>query len=149
MTAKFLPIIEALVVAPEENPEDVEELKSRLKHLAICVRYVAGVLGTCSDRFNPHIRHSIAVMGENLMWIVSDGLEEQKIKQIAFSLQDRHILTAQMQTRMLQNGWYPSDLAKCRNNIHSVRALHLMSKIDKSQLQRGHSICTHQFCTTG
>lgn len=148
-TAKFLPIIDALMAASNEQPEDVEGLKSRASHMAICIRYAAAILGTCSQNFNPDIRLSIAAMGESLMWVVSAIQEDLKMEQTALCVWEKDCFTIQMQEQMTQNGWCPSDIAKCKNSLRSVQALNFISKIDKSKLKRNHSNCEEQFCTAG
>ena len=148
-TARFLPIIDALIATPDREIEDVENIKSRLNHMGYCLRYASSLLLSCSVDFNPEIKLSIAAMGECLMHIISADIAELNMEQNAFCLWSRGSLTSRERAEMIRNGWCPSDITKCSNSFDSVHALHFVSKMDRSQPPRNHTRCTEQACKAG
>jgi hypothetical protein len=148
-TAKFLPIIDTLLAQPDEDEEQAEALKLHINHLSVCLRYAAFVLWTCAEDFNPDIKWSIAALGESLMFIVSSAQQELGMELDAFCMWTKGSFSLQMREQMLSNGWCISDIKKCSNTFDSVQALHMLSKIGRSQPPRDHSSCTEQVCRAG
>lgn len=49
---------------------------------------------------------------------------------------------------MLDNGWYPSDIARCEPKFESLQSINILQMMDKSLPFRDHTKRTEFFCTT-
>jgi hypothetical protein len=52
----------------------------------------------------------------------------------------------EVKSRMIRNGWCPSDLLRTKNKFTSLQALHFLSMLDKSQPERSHTSCDDEQC---